>query len=219
MTSADDYNAKQITTGQLTVQHITHLTRHWQATHPPLVVDGKAGPQTIASIDAAMHPTTTPFLHTPLPRLADGRVAEVTSEFRPPDRPDHDGVDLFYRWKSGDKPDFVGDHGCAGRNPDGTPKWVVPYGTPAVAAAAGVVTEASNSGTGHNVWVDHGNGWRTCSRHLLDTMVRVGDHVAVGTPLGRVGDNPSDNDGCHLHFELSPVGSYEPTDPVPFMIR
>jgi len=130
MTSAADYNAKQITTGQLTVDHITALVKHWQESTAGLVVDGKAGPKTIASIEEAMRPATAPFLASPLPKLPGGRVAEVTSEFRPTDRPDHDGIDMFYRWMPGDKPDFVGDGGCAGRLSDGSPKWVVPYGTP-----------------------------------------------------------------------------------------
>jgi len=218
MTSAADYNAKQITTGQLTVDHITALVKHWQESTAGLVVDGKAGPKTIASIEEAMRPATAPFLAPPLPKLPGGRVAEVTSEFRPADRPDHDGIDMFYRWMPGDKPDFVGDGGCAGRLSDGSPKWVVPYGTPAVAAAAGRVTEAGDSPTGHNVWIDHGNGWRTCCRHLTDLLVKVGDIVAVGNPLGRVGNNPKDNDANHLHFELSPTDRYAPTDPVPFFL-
>lgn len=195
----------------LNTEHVTTLVRHWQATHG-LAVDGIAGPLTIASIEAGRR-----FLRSPLPVLADGRRAQVTSEFRPADRPNHNGVDLFYRWAAGDQPDFVGDRGAVGTI-DGHPKWVVPTGTRALAAAAGKVQLAGNSGTGYRVWIDHGNGLRTGYFHLLDVMVSVGVVVATGAPLGLVGDNPADHDGRHLHFELSPVDRYEPIDPVPWMV-
>lgn len=214
MSTADDYNEEQLDSGSLTARHVTAMTRHWQAA-AGLVADGKAGPATIASIEAAIRPAK--FLANPLPKLADGRVAVITSEFRPPDRPNHDGIDLFYAWRTGDEPDFVGDKGCAGKTPEGKPKWVIPYGTLALAAASGRVQIAGNSATGYRVWIDHGNGLRTGCFHLLDVRVTVGQFVAAGTPLGLVGDNPADHDGRHLHFELSPVDRYAPMDPAPHM--
>lgn len=215
MTSASVYNSIQLSTGALTADHITELVRYWQRGHD-LNVDGMAGRMTISSIAETFKPA--PFLRSPLPMLPDGRKAVVTSEFRPADRPKHDGVDFFYRWRAGDKPDFVGDKGCAGRNADGTPRWVVPEGTLAIAAAPGVVKLTGNSPTGWRVWIDHGNGYRTGYFHLLDCRVSTGDPVGLGQPLGLVGDNPSDHDGRHLHFELSPVDRYDPVDPVPFMV-
>lgn len=221
MTAADDYNAKQITSGALTIEHITTLVRYWQIA-AGLEVDGEAGPKTIASIDLqaskAARPSA-PFLSCPLPTLPDGRRAVITSSFRPADRPNHDGCDWFYEWRVGDKPDFTGDHGAAGKKSDGSPKWGVPIGTTARAAADGVVQLASNSATGYRVWVDHGNDWRTGYFHLTDLRVRVGDKVLVGYPLGAVGDNPADFDARHLHFELSPVDRYAPIDPEPFLLR
>lgn len=207
-----DYNTSQIALGRLTASHITMLVRHWQES-VGLVADGKAGPQTIATLQPAKF-----VLHCPLPTLSDGRVAQVTSEFRPEDRPDHDGLDWFYRWTPGDLPDFVGDKGCAGKTPDGKPRWVVPYETICIAAAAGVVTLAGPSPTGHRVWIDHGNGLRTGYFHLLDARVRIGERVDVGHPIGKVGDNPADHDGRHLHFELSPVDRYAPMDPMPYLV-
>lgn len=215
MTAADDYNAEQLAGGAVTAVHVTELTRAWQSAHPPLKVDGMCGQQTIASIEAATRPA--PFLRCPLPVLAGGRTAQVTSEFRPTDRPNHDGLDWFYPWRAGDKPDFVGDGGCAGQV-DGHPKWVIPYGTCALAAAPGVVQIAGNSATGYRIWVDHENGLRTGYFHLRDCRVLVGQRVALGHPLGEVGDNPADHDGRHLHFELSPVDRYEPIDPAPFLV-
>ena len=49
--NAPDYNASQLSAGHLTARHITELVRHWQAA-AGLEVDGKAGPKTIASIEA-----------------------------------------------------------------------------------------------------------------------------------------------------------------------
>lgn len=216
MTTADEYNAAQLDSGALTPTHVTALTTAWQATHG-LTVDGKAGPNTIASINAAIAPA--PFLKCPLPTLPDGRPAQITSSFRPPDRPNHDGCDWFYRWKKGDSPSFVGDKGCAGTNPDGTPKWVVPYGVPAIAAASGRVVLAGSSATGYRAWVDHGNGFKTGYFHLTGLRVVEGQHVNAGDPIGDVGDNPADNDARHLHFELSPVGVYAPMDPEQYLIK
>lgn len=207
----NEYNAARLASGELTIDHVTKLVEFWQHAHG-LKADGKAGPATVASIGP------TKFLACPMPRLLDGRHAQVTSSFRPADRPNHNGLDLFYRWRPGDKPDFVGDKGCAGRNADGTPKWVVPIGTLAIAAAPGKVTLAENSPTGHRVWIDHGNGLRTGYFHLLDLRVTAGQRVDVGMALGLVGDNPVDHDARHLHFELSPVGRYAPMDPLPYLV-
>jgi murein DD-endopeptidase MepM/ murein hydrolase activator NlpD len=214
MTPAD-YNAAQLAAGKLTAGHVAELVRHWQAS-AGLEVDGMAGPVTIASIEASIRPAR--FLGSPLPLLPDGRRAAITSAFRPADRPNHDGVDLFYQWRPGDEPDFSGDKGAAGKTSDGRPKWVIPYGTLALAAAPGRVQIAGNSPTGYRVWIDHGNGLRTGYFHLLDVRVSVGQPIAAGTALGLVGDNPADHDGRHLHFELSPVGAYSPMDPTPYFL-
>lgn len=217
MTAPRDYNAAQFAAGALTWDHITALVRAWQVAHG-LEVDGMAGPLTISSI---AYPITKarPFLSRPLPVLADGRHAVVTSGFRKPDRPNHNGLDWFYPWKPGDKPDFAGDHGAEGRKSDGTPAWVVPAGVHALAAAAGVIVFAADTPTGHAVWIDHGNGLRTGYFHLLDTNgLKAGDKIEKRAPVGEVGDNPIDRDGRHLHLELSPVDRYEPIDPEPFLL-
>jgi murein DD-endopeptidase MepM/ murein hydrolase activator NlpD len=214
VTSAIDYNAAQLAAGALTAAHITELVRFWQAGHKGLEVDGMAGPATIATISAP----PVRFLLCPMPTLTDGRAASITSSFRPEDRPNHDGCDWFYAWKLGDQPAFVGDRGAAGRQPDGNPKWVVPNGVCAIAAADGVVQLAGDSVTGHRVWIDHGNGLRSGYFHLMDTRVTVGQQIARGTPVGLVGDNPADNDGRHLHFEVSPVGRYSPLDPQLYLL-
>lgn len=225
MTDARDYNAAQLQAGHLTIDHITTLVRYWQVGHAGLDVDGMAGPATIALIDRVTQPA--PFLRCPLPVLADGRRAQVTSGFRPRDRPTHNGLDWLYEWRTGDVPGFGGDHGAEGRKADGSPAWVVPSNVSALAAADGTVTFVGNTPTGYAVWIDHGNGLRTGYFHLLDTCGsgssqvpgwQVGDKIRALESVGHVGDNPIDRDGRHLHFELSSVGRYEPLDPTPYLL-
>lgn len=227
---ADDFNRGELAAGRLTAAHISALVEEFQKANG-LNPDAKAGKDTRALLDdlvaipvvslSGAIPTPAQFsLANPLPTLADGRTARLTSAFQSKDRPDHNGVDLFYRWKAGDKPDFVGDKGCATKLPDGTPKWVIPYGTTARASAPGVVQLCGPSPTGFRVWIDHdGNGLRTGYFHLLDLAVGIlpGVRVATGDSLGLVGDNPKDRDARHLHFELSPVGRYAPIDPAPYL--
>lgn len=215
----EDYIKQALIDGKLTYRHIAKLTEYFQKGNK-LVVDGKPGPTTLAILDPKQ-PSTLPveaFLYHPLPKIG-ARVAKVTSSFRPKDRPNHDGLDFFYVWEKGDKPDFVGDKGATSRKPNGEPKWVVPYDVCARAAADGVVQIAGNSPTGYRVWIDHGNGLRSGYFHLLDMRVAVGQPVGAGRELGLVGDNPKDNDGRHLHLELSPVDRYAPIDPTPFFIK
>jgi murein DD-endopeptidase MepM/ murein hydrolase activator NlpD len=166
-----------------------------------------------------MNITPFRFLAMPMPVLDDGRKPQITSEFRPLDRPGHNGLDLFYRWKRDDLPASSGNGGAAGRMQDGSPNWVVPYGTHAIAAASGKVTIAGVTKTGHRLWIDHGNGLRTGYFHLTSLLVEKGDSVSVGQELGLVGDNPADYDARHLHFELSPSNSYSPMDPVPYFLE
>lgn len=219
--TAEEYVRRELEAGRLTAAHIVELVSfyQWQKGLKP---DGKPGPLTMAALDEALGPKPTkhPTLRWPMPVLPDGRKAVITSGFKTNNqsRPDHDGVDMFYAWKYGDRPDFTGDHGAAGKQPNGDPKWVVPYGVRCLAAADGVVQIAGKIGTGYRMWIDHGNGWRTGYFHLLDVNgFAVGDKVTAGTPLGLIGDNPKDGDARHLHFELSPSDRYAPVNPEPYL--
>lgn len=221
---ADAYNQAELVAGRLTPAHITALVEHfqheWSTRETSLTIDGFFGPKTREALEALMQVDpilTWKFAQWPLPPLPDGRRPIITSSFKPKDRPNHVGVDMFYAWVKGDKPDFVGDKGCAGKRPDGKPKYVIPYGTYNEAVDEGVVQIAGNSATGYRCWIDHGNGLRTGYFHMLDLAVNVGDIVEPGEQLGLVGDNPKDHDGRHLHFELSPVDRYAPIDPAPYL--
>lgn len=220
-TKAEKYVHEEIIAGRLTPAHIVELVKTFQEM-TFLERDGMPGPKTRAEIEKYMRRDTvsTPVLLSPMPVLPDGRKGIITSSFKPADRPNHVGVDFFYQFRQGDTPHFVGDKGCAGWQVAGNkriPKWGVPYGTAAIAAATGKVQIAGNSPTGYRLWIDHGDGWRTGYFHLLSLTLSVGDTVFSGEPVGLIGDNPKDNDGRHLHFELSPVDRYAPVDPAPFI--
>ncbi len=90
-----------------------------------------------------------------------------------------------------------------------------PRDYPARAVAAGTVIAAEwNGGYGNMVDVDHGNGVVTRYGHLDAISVRVGDHVAAGGKIGRVGSTGRST-GPHLHYEIRLGG--EPVDPMPFL--
>ncbi len=62
-------------------------------------------------------------------------------------------------------------------------------GTSVLATAGGTVTAVNDDAEyGHNVWVDHGNGYVTIYRNQGDAMVKVGDNVVQGTSLFMISD-------------------------------
>ena len=76
-------------------------------------------------------------------------------------------------------------------------------GTPVLAAASGRVTFAgwSFGGWGYLVAIAHGGGVRTLYSHLSRVGVRVGQQVAAGQRIGRIGASGHAT-GPHLHFEV-----------------
>lgn len=75
-------------------------------------------------------------------------------------------------------------------------------GTPVVAAAAGVVREAGREGAyGRRVVIMLPDGTETTYNHLSAIGVRVGERVAAGERVGRVGAS-GNTTGAHLHFEV-----------------
>jgi peptidoglycan hydrolase-like protein with peptidoglycan-binding domain len=79
---------------------------------------------------------------------------------------------------------------------------LAPEGTPVRAAAAGrVAWSGGRDGWGLLVTIAHGGGIRTLYAHLETVGVRLGEHVAAGAIVGRVGAT-GDATGPHLHFEV-----------------
>ena len=91
-----------------------------------------------------------------------------------------------------------------------------PKGTAIYAAAAGIVIVAKsngawNGGYGNYVVIQHLNGTQTLYAHMSSVIASVGDQVAQGQTIGRVGMT-GEATGNHLHFEVrgaaNPFASY-----------
>lgn len=200
------FNAAQLAAGKLRTEHVTELVAHWQETHSGLAVDGWAGDETIPNIERAIAerekldaPPPFPAVRcNPLRLLPDGRAPTVTSAFytRNPDRPNHVGVDVCYRYIEGKDPAMkIGDGGRS-------PKWWVPLNHKACAVADGRVALAGWTKTGYFVRLALADGWSVGYFHLERLTVVVGQFVQLGEVVGFVGDNPVDKDIRHLHFEV-----------------
>lgn len=88
-------------------------------------------------------------------------------------------------------------------------------GTPVVAALDGKVKHAGPAGTyGNLITLAHADGTETRYAHLSAITVKVGQHVAAGTPMGAVGTTGRST-GPHLHFEVRRDG--RPVDPWPLL--
>jgi murein DD-endopeptidase MepM/ murein hydrolase activator NlpD len=77
-----------------------------------------------------------------------------------------------------------------------------PVGTPILAAAPGRVASVGwQGGYGQTIEIDHGQGIMTRYAHLAGFDARVGDLVAAGAKIGRMGSTGRST-GSHLHFEV-----------------
>ncbi|MDZ3830566.1 MAG: M23 family metallopeptidase [Sphingopyxis sp.] len=77
-----------------------------------------------------------------------------------------------------------------------------PVGTPILSAAPGRVSFVGRkSGYGNVVEVDHGQGIMTRYAHLSAFTSRVGDQVAAGQQIAKMGSTGRST-GSHLHFEV-----------------
>ncbi len=93
--------------------------------------------------------------------------------------------------------------------------FIAKIGTPARAAAGGVVTASEfHPQYGNMIEVDHGNGLITRYAHLSKRDVKVGDVVLSRGRIGAVG-NTGQSTGPHLHFEVRQNGT--PLNPVRFL--
>lgn len=107
---------------------------------------------------------------------------QISSGFRPPGRPDHNGIDF-----------------------------AAPFGTPIFAAADDIIIEGNNrkagSVSGFGNWI-----WQDCQKQLkvdliyghmkhADIFVKAGDQVKAGDLIAYVGSE-GQSSGPHLHFEV-----------------
>lgn len=73
-----------------------------------------------------------------------------------------------------------------------------------VATAGGSVTAINDDGEyGHNVWIDHGNGYITIYRNKGEVIVKAGDTVVQGTTLFLIGEENTD-----LGYQMMKDGTY-----------
>lgn len=76
------------------------------------------------------------------------------------------------------------------------------YGAPIYAAADGTVSFVGQiHGYGNVVEISHGNGLLTRYAHMSKTMATVGEKVAAGDVIGKIGSTGRST-GPHLHFEV-----------------
>ena len=74
--------------------------------------------------------------------------------------------------------------------------------TPIICTADGrVVFSGKRSGYGNVVVIDHGCGYRTVYAHLAKNLVKVGENVARGQLIAKMGSTGSSS-GPHLHYEV-----------------
>ena len=90
------------------------------------------------------------------------------------------------------------------------------FGTPIVATADGIVTDAgwNAGGYGNKVDIDHGNGIMTCYGHAQSIVVRPGQQVRRGQIIAYMGSTGFST-GPHVHYEVRING--EPVNPAPYL--
>ena len=104
-------------------------------------------------------------------------------------------------------------HGTAAFH--GGQDFAAPMGTPILAAADGRVSFVGiKGGYGKCVEVTHGNGLITRYGHLSGFVARVGQQVAAGDQIAKLGSTGRST-GPHLHFEVRVNG--RAVNPMPFL--
>jgi hypothetical protein len=148
----------------------------------------------------------------PVPLLA-GRRPVISDGFDSPRSTAnglHNGVDIDYRAIPSDPP-YTGSY-TANR----TPNYYMPDDVPFLAVDDGVVTEAQFRDFGGSVLVKHADG-TSFYAHGKKILVKKGDPVVAGQPLGIIGGGESKFE--HLHFSwLSDNTFAGQVDPAPLLV-
>ena len=90
------------------------------------------------------------------------------------------------------------------------------FGTPIVATADGIVTDAgwNSGGYGNKVDIDHGNGIMTRYGHAQAVAVSAGQYVRRGQVIAYMGSTGFST-GPHVHYEVRING--QPVNPAPYL--
>ena len=93
---------------------------------------------------------------------------------------------------------------------------VEPFGSPVFAADDGIVALVGSSSGGYGTYVviAHAGGLDTLYGHLSTALVKAGQTVTQGTPVGLEGSS-GNSTGAHLHFELRI--NQKPVNPAPYL--
>jgi murein DD-endopeptidase MepM/ murein hydrolase activator NlpD len=93
------------------------------------------------------------------------------------------------------------------RSPHGGTDYRAATGTTVFAPASGTVAvSADHYFAGQSVYLDHGGGLVSMSFHLSERLVKQGDRVERGQPIGKVGATGRVT-GPHLHFAVKLRGA------------
>lgn len=145
----------------------------------------------------------------PVPAYRDGRLPVVSSSFRTPSRPSHNGSDIMY-------PRLPKDGGPEGKHllPALAPRFFMPNGVPTLAFADGIVDTSKDIGTGGYIVLNHEGGYQSQYMHLRNRKVKTGQTVRAGQPIATISYSPTDFHLNHLHFQLRQNGSLLDPEPI-----
>lgn len=89
-------------------------------------------------------------------------------------------------------------------------------GTSVYASDGGKIVNAGDRGDGYGnlVIIDHGNGFQTYYAHNSQVLVTVGQDVAQGEAIAKVGST-GNSSGNHVHFEVRKNGT--PVNPIDYL--
>lgn len=148
----------------------------------------------------------------PVPRW-NGRAPVISDGFDSPrpGYPRHGGVDLVFARTASDA--------FKAGTPNASKLFVMPDGVNALAASDGVVRSAAATPQGQAVVIDHApRKVATFYTHMERLLVKEGDRVRAGQPIGIIGASPLDAEHLkHLHFEVWLGGPSDRIDPAPLM--